>query len=129
MIILTNREYEWQTNKRETGTPTMVYYKPNAFEGELFLWQAPDDYWSENGSMSFVFQRQIQDMASSTDAPDFPAEWHEALIYQLAIRLAPNYGLAPTDRSILKSEAKEALDLALSYDQEEGSLFIRADLR
>lgn len=126
MIKLANRDYETQTNKTTTGVPTMFYYKPNAYEGEIYLWQPPDDYWSNNGSITFVFQRQIQDLTTSTDEPDFPQEWTEALIYQLAIRLAPNYGLAPNDRGMLKQEAKEALALVLGADQEEGSLFIKA---
>lgn len=129
LIKMANKDYEEQTNKSQTGTPTMFYHKPNAFHSEIYLWQAPDSYWSTNGSITFVFQRQLQDMASSTDAPDFPKEWHEALIYQLAMRLAPNYGLAPTDRNILKQEAKEALEAALSANQEEGSMFIRAGSR
>jgi hypothetical protein len=127
MIRWTNREWQEQPNKFQTGTPTHVYYRPDAYNGWLHVWPMPDAYWQANGALSLVFQRPIQDIGEGTAEVDFPAEWHEALIYQLAVRLAPNYGMAINDRSALRQEAKEALDLALSFDQEEGSLYIRPD--
>jgi hypothetical protein len=105
LIQISNSEYENQPTKTQTGTPTMFYYKPEAYVGKIYLWQPPDTYWDANGTLETTFRRQIQDLDTSTDEPDFPIEWHEALIYQLAVRLAPNYGLAPNDRMILKKEA------------------------
>ena len=129
LVIISNKEWEEQTNKNTEGIPNLVYYRPDAYDGQLHLWYKPDLYWRTNGSLNCVFQRPIQDFDSATDEPDFPAEWHEALIYNLAVRLAPNYGLAPNDRMILKEEAITALNLALSFDQEQGSLFIRPAYR
>lgn len=124
LIIVSNKDYEDQTNKTSTGTPTLAYYQPFSYYGVLSLWQVPDSYW-EDKEILCVFQRQIADLDNGTDEPDFPPEWHEALIYNLAVRLAPNYGLPPSDRNILKTEAKEALKLVLDSDQEEGSYFIK----
>lgn len=127
-ILLSNKDYVNQTNKFGQGVPTMVYYQPFSTFGVLSLWQVPDSYWSEK-TIECTFQRQFADFNSGTDEPDFPPEWHEALIYQLAIRLAPNYGLPPNDRTMLKQEAKEALAMALASDQDEPSLFIKASRR
>lgn len=127
MIRWTNREWQEQPNKHQTGTPTHIYYRPDAYTGWLHVWPMPDAYWQANGSVGVLFHRPIQDIGIASDEVDFPPEWHEALIYQLAIRLAPNYGMAINDRQALKQDAKEALELALSFDQEEGSLFIRPD--
>lgn len=125
LMILAHKDYFEQTNKTETGTPTMIYFQPFSTYAVLSLWQPPDDYWDDK-TIECTFQRQIGDLSSADDEIDFPAEWHEALIYQLAVRLAPNYGLPPSDRAILKQEAKDALELVLRSDQDEPSLFIKA---
>ena len=125
MIITPNRTWQEEPNKKMTGVPNSAYYKPNAYTGELHIWPVPDTYWAANGYVQCLFQRQVQDFDSSSDDPDFPPEWHEALVYQLAVRLAPNYGLAPNDRAQLEKTADKILGLVLSNDQEEGSIYLR----
>lgn len=127
--VYSNKEYFGQPNKTTTGTPTMVYYQPLAYDGNIYLWQPPNTHWQTTGSFIGIFQRQLQDFDTGTDEPDFPSEWHEALIYQLAVRLAPNYGLAPTDRQMLKKDADDILELVKSFDQEQASLFIQPNAR
>jgi hypothetical protein len=129
MRIETRGDFFDIPNKEQTGTPLAIHYRPHAYINNVTIWPIPDSYWQTNGQVVFRAQRPLQDFDSATDEPDFPVEWHEALIYNLAVRLAPEYGLAGMDRQTLKQEAKEALDLALSFDQEEGSLYIRPAYR
>lgn len=122
--------YTWEnfnmlSTKTQPGTPLHVHYQPTAYAGSIYLWPLPDSYWTTNGTVIFTFQRPIQDFDTSTDEPDFPIEWAEALIYNLAVRIAPNYGLPPNDRDRLKAEARDALELAKFFDIEEGSLFLQ----
>jgi len=63
-------------------------------------------------------------MINGWDEADFPSYWMDAIIYGLATRLAPEYGTAKDDRSILSAEARMFLEDALSYGTEEGSLFL-----
>ena len=126
---MTEREYQHKTNKLQEGTPVEVHFRPDAYQGWLHIWPNADDYWQTNGSLACVFHRQIQDFDSTADDPDFPPEWHETLVYQLACRLAPNIGLAPNDRQALQKDADKLLGLVLSNDYEEGSLFIRPNRR
>lgn len=123
--LFTYENFNMLSTKTSTGAPLHVHYQPTLTAGTIYLWPLPDTYWTANGSIIFTFQRTIQDFDSSTDEPDFPIEWAEALIYNLAVRIAPNYGLPPNDRDRLKGEAKESLELAKSFDQEEGSLFFQ----
>ena len=125
--VMTNREWQQTTRKKETGAPISVYYRPEVDKGWLHLWPMPDSYWQTNGFVEVIFLRQLQDFDESTNTPDFPSEWHEALVYQLAVRLAPNYGLPPLERQQLKKEADEILGLVASFDQEEGALYITVD--
>jgi hypothetical protein len=127
--IYTYDEYRSLANKNIPGTPIHFFYQPLAYTGAISLWNLPDTYWKTNGQLYIRYQRQFQDFDSSSDEPDFPVEWHEALIYNLAVRLAPEYGLSMNDRTMLKAEAKEYLEEALSNGTEEGSLYLYPDTR
>jgi hypothetical protein len=67
----------------------------------------------------------FEDMDTDSNDLGFPVEWTEAVIYGLAVRLAPEYGLSINERQQLKMEAKEFKDVALSFGTEEGSLFLQ----
>jgi hypothetical protein len=56
-----------------------------------------------------------------------PEYWQEALIYGLAHRLSPEFGVPLADRQTLAAEAKRFLDDALEYNETEDSLFFRPD--
>lgn len=127
--ILPYENYELLSSKNATGAPTSLFYQPQAYQGNISLWVRPDAYWQTNGQLYIRYQRPFQDFNTATDEPDFPVEWHEALIYNLAIRLAPNYGLPSVDRQALKADAKEALAMALGFDVEEGSLYLQPAVR
>lgn len=129
MNIYTQEDYQILSSKKATGAPVHLYYQPQAYTGTIFLWPIPDTYWQTNGQLYIRYHKQFQDFDASTDEPDFPVEWHEALIYQLAVRLAPEYGVPLNDRIALKKEADDILNDALSFGTEEGSLFIRPDRR
>jgi hypothetical protein len=64
-------------------------------------------------------------VVSSTDNLDFPVYWTQAVVYNLAWSLAPEYGIPPTDRQVLAAEAKYWKDEALSYGSEEGSFYMQ----
>jgi len=127
--IYTYQDYENLSNKNSQGTPVHIFYQPGAYTGTIHLWNPPNSYWQTNGQLYIRYQRQFQDFDNSTDEPDFPVEWHEALIYNLAARLAPEYGLAVNERAAIRQEAKEFLEEALSFGTEEGSLFLMPDKR
>lgn len=124
MDLLTADEYLMQSSKNATGAPSMLFFKPFRSATNISLWVAPDSYWQTNGQVILRVQRQIMDFDSATDNPDFPSQWFEALIYGLATRLAPNYGLSLEDRKLLIAEAKDIIKQATDFDQEQGSMFI-----
>lgn len=125
--IYTQSDFLRLSSKASTGAPVHVHYQPLAYHGQLRVWPLPDTYWQTNGSLIFTFQRPFQDFDSAADEPDFPKEWAEALIYGLASRLAPEYGVALNERQAIKAEAKEFLDEALSFGTEEGSMYIHPE--
>lgn len=122
--IYTYDDYQNLSQKEEQGTPTHLFYQPLAYTGKLTLWPRPDTYWQTNGQLYIRYHRPFQDFDSSTDEPDFPVEWHEALIFNLADRLSFEYGLSERKAKEIKEKAAATLVIAESFGTEEGSLRI-----
>jgi hypothetical protein len=58
-------------------------------------WVTATSYYSD--TLFYLKYKRLQDFNISSDNPDFPVEWSEALIYGLAARLAPEYGTTSPD--------------------------------
>jgi hypothetical protein len=61
----------------------------------------------------------IQDFTSSTDNPDFPNEWINALTYGLAVDIAWKTGMDEKRLNLLESKVKFFHEYALGTSQEE----------
>lgn len=108
-----------------SGTPIQVNYQPRVNQGTVKVWPTPDAYAASNVSVQLTYLRPIEYFNSSSDTADFPEEWVSAIIYGLAVRLAPEYGLPLPDRQLLMKEADTYLQLAEDNGFEDGSLFFQ----
>jgi hypothetical protein len=109
------------------GTPVNLYYQPTLGtssepKGTIYLWPVPNN---STDTITIHYQRPYQDMDAAGNNFDFPSYWMQALIYNLAWALAPEYGIPPTDRNILAKEALFWKEQALSYGTEEGSIYLQ----
>lgn len=120
--VYTRYDFMDLPQKNSSGTPVNLYYQPLRTTGVIKLWPTPSD---STTTITVHYQAPFEDMTTSTDDVDFPAYWIQALIYNLAWALAPEYGIPPTDRNIVAGEAKFWKDQALSYGSEEGSVFLQ----
>jgi len=120
MKEMTLEEYMAIGNKTETGDPLKYYYERRRDEGKLYLNLVPSD---TTKTIFFYYLRPIYDFDSNTDNPDFPQEWYEALKYQLALRLAPEYGVPVTPE--LKGLADRALGLVQTFHPERSVLYFQ----
>lgn len=127
LSIYTRYDYNLLTNVDTTGTPTALEYQPGNQTGIIKVWPEPDTYSIANRSITITYQRPFDDMVAGTDNVDFPQYWLEPIIYGLAVRLAPEYGVPLMNRSDLMKQAELYYMNALSFGTEEGSLFIQPD--
>lgn len=127
MNIYTQYNYNLLSTKTNQGYPVHLWYQPLNQAGTITIWPAPDSYTATNRSIFFVYQRPFAQFDSSTDTPDFPQVWLEPLIYSLAHRLCPEYGVPLSERDKLNEEATALITNALSFGTEEGALFIQPD--
>lgn len=128
--VITRHDYnEQQPQSSNTGVPVHLLYTPGNQTGTVKLWPAPDTTTAATTTITIMYQRPFEDMVSATDNLDFPQYWHEAVIYGLAWRLAPEYGLPIADRKDLEKQAMYHLEEAMSFGTEEGSLFFTPEWR
>lgn len=109
------------------GTPVSYWYEPLNQTGVLHVWPTPDNYSTTNRKIKLVYQRPFEDMVSGSNNLDFPQYWQEAIIYGLAYRLSPEYGIPLQDRQAIAQDAAYFLSEALAFGNEEGSMFIQPD--
>jgi len=104
---------------KNTGTsPTQYAFKPQSTFGAFYLWPCPSD-GSER--IMFTYERVIEDLDNTSDDFDFPAEWLEALTYQLALRLARPFGKPNAIKDLLPIASVMLNDL-LDWDAEIASV-------
>lgn len=113
-----------------SGQPTNYVFTPGLENGTLIVWPTPDSSVAANKTIEVVYQKEFFTFDISTDTPDFPAYWSDALIYGLAVRLAPEYALPLQDRQLLMREFEMYKAAAESYgDEAETSLYFQPDRR
>lgn len=127
MEPLSYEEYFQQPNKTQEGTPTLYEYDRQLGVGIIRVWLVPQDVeWL----LKITYSEKIEDFDSNSNTPDFPQEWEDALVLNLAVKLAPVYGKGnDSNFAILKADADMALQEALEIDNEQGSMFLQPDFR
>ena len=65
---------------------------------------------------------KLEDFVNATDFGDFKSTWNDALVYGLAYKICPEYGVPLQERTILKQEADELFREALAGSRQVGSI-------
>ncbi len=90
MKIVPREDYMNIPQKSLTGQPIILYYSPQSTTGIVYVWPTPA---SGNGQIMITYLREINDVDTATTGFDFPEEWLECITYNLAVRIAPAYGI------------------------------------
>lgn len=119
IIGLNRDEYFALPNKSSTGIPTQYYYDPQQATGVLYLWPAPS---SVEDSIKFTYTRRIEDVDTNADDLDLPQEWFEPVAHNLAVRIAPKFGISITTKPELVAMAENGYNLMKEWDSEPESI-------
>jgi hypothetical protein len=114
-------QYFNQPNKSASGVTTAYYYDPQRGQGVLYLWPINSD---TTETVRFTYQRPLEDFDSVGDNPDFPVEWHKALVYGLAYELCDEYGIPDNIMARIERKHKETYRKLKARDVGEG-LFLQ----
>lgn len=120
-------EYMMLPVKTMAAPCTLYYYNPLLSSGQLYIWPAPT---TVNDTLHISYLQSIQDMNSGTDNPDFPQEWLAPLTYNLAVQIAPAFGISLSKTMPEIAElARMYLDELSKWDAEEGSVHVVPNYR
>lgn len=125
--IIGENEYRRQSNKGSSGPPVEVWYNPqgNQATGQLWVW--PVDGGKRWDRLVLIAQHLPDDFDGSSDNPDFPIEWGNALVWNLAAELASEYGIQEKEQGRLWTIAQQKLNKQLDYDVENADVIFAMD--
>lgn len=114
----TRQDYEAIGDKTADGTVSWLAYEATLTNGTVYLDCEPADVTKV---IRVVFLGAPEDFDAISDTPDYPQEWFRPLVGQLAIDIAPNFGVPVTAE--MKLYRDESLSIAQSTDPETTDIF------
>lgn len=119
--IIPHNDYMMIPQKSSSSSPTVLSYLPQVSSGIVYVWPCPSDV---NSRMEITYLRTIIDLVNTTDMPDLPQEWLEAITYNLAVRLASAYGISLSSQGLqgnpsLLTMAAQFLEELKAWDAEQ----------
>lgn len=123
---LGREKYFSLSDKTTESSVTSWFYDPQLTTGKLYLYPEPSNMQER---FQFTYLRSIEDFDAGTNDPDFPQEWFEALIWNLAARLAPAFGKEEKASLLIIPYASQTLQLLKGWDTDKADLQIQPQSR
>lgn len=129
VMVVSKQEYNLLGSKFSTGTANTIFYDVKAINGILYVYLTPDANASSNIELHIVVQLPLNDITLGTDIPDFPNEWMNCLVWNLADQLAMEYGVPMNSRQEITARAGSYKTALSDWDVEASSTFFAPDFR
>lgn len=120
IAIIGESEYWQQSNKSSDGPPVEVWYQPTMTTGTLYVW--PVDGGANWDKLVLSAQYLPDDFDTQANNPEFPIEWANTLVWNLAAELSSEYGIPEREQGRLWQVAEHKLSELLAYDTENASV-------
>lgn len=127
--LLSKQEYNMLGSKFSTGTPNSIFLDVRNTTSTLYVYVTPDSYSAANKQLHFIVQQPIQDIMTAQTVPDFPNEWMNVLVWNLADQLAIEYSPPANKRQEIAMRAKTYKEELEDWDVESYSTFFMPDMR
>jgi hypothetical protein len=129
VMVLSKQEYNVLGSKFSTGTANTIFYDPRKLNGVLYVYLTPDLNAQTNLELHIVAQMPLDDLTSALGVPDFPNEWMNCLMWNLADQLSLEYGVPMNARQEIAQRASTYKTLLSDWDVESSSTFFSPDFR
>lgn len=113
--MLARDDYFSLPDKDSTGFPVAAYTDRQRDSIVMYLWPTPD---TSIYVIPFSYERRLDMVTQATETIDIPEYWFNALTLNLALRVALRFGCSLQRYQLLSVQAKDALDLAMTFDKE-----------
>jgi len=127
--LLSKQEYNILGSKQSQGVANSVFYDVKQLNGILYVYLEPNSYVATNLNIHLVAQMPMNDLMRGQDVPDFPNEWMNTLVWNLADQLAIEYSVPQNHRQEIAARAKTYRDQLTDWDVEPTSTFFQVDMR
>lgn len=104
------------------SNPTQLYHDPQANASHVYIYP---EFIGVDNQLYIEFQKPIDDFASSTDDFDMPQEWGNALKFNLALMIAPEYDVPDSKFKQIQYLADGSFAMVEAYDQEDAPFYIQ----
>ena len=95
-----------------------------------YLWPAPSAAVAPTIAIEYDALFALDSIVASNNEFDVPSEWLEALVYNLAVRLMPQYPVNDGNLSgLVISTAADLFATLSGWDEEETSIYLQPDYR
>jgi hypothetical protein len=127
--LLSKQEYDVLGSKYSTGVGNSLYANVRRDTTELNLYLTPDSFTATNYVLYFVCQQPMDDINTGSQTPDFPTEWMNTLVWNLADQLAIEYSVPVNHRQEISARAASYKSQLTDWDVEVTSTFFMPDMR
>lgn len=125
-ILQSKEDYNRIALKQLQSFPTIIFYDPAWPLGALYVWPVPQaSIYAVHGT--FKAQLPVKFLTLS-DVFNIPFEYYNAMLYNLALRVRPKYGIRTFPGDLLPALAKDSLNTLRGANTAIASLTMPADL-
>jgi hypothetical protein len=129
VMIVSKQEYNVLGSKFSTGTANTIFYDAKVTNGILYVYLTPDANSQTNLELHIVAQMPLKDITKASDIIDFPNEWMNCLVWNLADQLSLEYGVPMNARQEIAQRASGYREHMNDWDVEASSTFFQPDFR
>jgi hypothetical protein len=120
LMLMSRLDFRDLPNKFNRGPINECFYDSQLSTGYLWSWPAPPDSLSK---VNFTWMEPIFNFNTAADQPDFPVEWYNCLVWNLAKEIMLEYDIPVQRAQAIQIRAKESFDLVSGFDREPESYF------
>ena len=118
-VVQWNRDtWSVMNNKAQVGRPSTNYYLERLLTPQLTLWPVPNNNYDH---LQVFVQRQVAGIGRLSEAIEVPYRWVEAIIWQLAMRLA--YEVPQVDPALIPivTQMADKVLIEVEHDESDGA--------
>jgi hypothetical protein len=119
MRSISRQEYFDLPNKITQGESVQWYYNPLLDNGKIYIWPTAND---ATNYINFTFFPDFEDFDQALNTADFPVEWLDTIVFNLAERLATQYGITGVTYDRIVTRATQLLEESKGWDIEKSSI-------
>lgn len=129
MRMLSRQEYYDLPNKTVSPSiPVNFYFDPKVDEGTLYLWPAPSASAALQYTIHYDYVRFLDIVDETNQTLDFPQQWVEPIMWNMAKRLLTQYPVNDVAlMQLVLAQAREYEQSLDAWDNEPASLYMQVD--